>query len=189
MRFFVSREPASAPSAGTLAGDELLVVAALSGMRWGVWRELLHADTPRIRAAFYSRRGGCVLPLKRPVVAYPWPSSTRNPASPDFSVLKKSSLVQSLEILPAFSMKIDAVGHLLGGEAHFVRDAHQPVMPSLASSTITSSTSPNHFGVQRRGGLVEQLMPVGSMREGAGDGDALLLTAGELRRELVACAR
>ena len=60
------------------------------------------------------------------------------------------------------------------------------VMPSLARSTMTSSTSLIISGIERRGRLVEQH---GDRvhRQRAGDGDALLLAAGELGRDI--CAR
>ena len=58
------------------------------------------------------------------------------------------------------------------------------VMPSLASATMTSSTSLNHFRIERRGRLVEQH---GDRVHGerTSDGDALLLAAGKLSGKFV----
>ena len=61
---------------------------------------------------------------------------------------------------------------------------HIMVMPSLARPTITSSTSAHHFGIERRGGLVEQ-HDDGVHGQCPCNGYALLLAARELAGELV----
>ena len=56
------------------------------------------------------------------------------------------------------------------------------VVPVAARSWITVEHLADQLGVERRGRLVEQHAPPGSQGQRAGDGDALLLPAGQLPR-------
>ena len=82
--------------------------------------------------------------------------------------------------------KEDAVGHL-ARETHLVRDdQHGHAAQRQFLHDVQHFL--DHFGVQRRGGLVEE-HDLGFHGEGAGDGDALLLPAGELAGVLVGLLR
>ncbi len=73
----------------------------------------------------------------------------------------------------------DAVGRL-AGEADLVSDDDHRHAPP-ASSRMTSSTSPTSSGSSAEVGSSNS-MQLGLHRQRAGDGDALLLAAGELAR-------
>src|SRR5690349_2230518 len=81
-----------------------------------------------------------------------------------------------------------AVGHKdhavcgLAGEAHFVGD-HDHGHALLGELDHHIQDLVDHFGVQRRGGFVEQ-HDLGLHGQGAGNGDALLLATGQLRGQL-----
>ena len=72
-----------------------------------------------------------------------------------------------------------AVGHV-AGERHLVGD-HQHRQARRRQPAHDVEHLADHLGVEGRGRLVEQ-QHLGVHGEGAGDGDALLLTAGELAR-------
>jgi len=77
--------------------------------------------------------------------------------------------------------KDDAVGHF-AGKAHFVRDAHHG-HAVLGQILHAAQHFVDHFRVEGGGGFVEQ-HGAGLHGERAGDGDTLLLPAGNLARAL-----
>jgi len=77
--------------------------------------------------------------------------------------------------------KDDAVGHF-AGKAHFVRDAHHG-HAVLGQIFHAAQHFVDHFRVEGGGGFVEQ-HGAGLHGERAGDGDTLLLPAGNLARAL-----